>query len=135
MILMLLFDKKNIFSTIFLIIKFYSSNEGTLDSCNNLHSFYDRALYTHSPQWDTWFQCFVLTRKAIISTIVLKIKIYLLNRINLVSHNNLHFFVIGHYKHIFLIRIPDIDALDWQEKLFIPLVSLESKVIHRMRQT
>ena len=34
-------------------------------------------------------------------------------------------FVIEYNKHIFFIGIHDIDALVWQEKLFIPLVFLE----------
>ena len=44
-------------------------------------------------------------------------------------------FVIGHYKHIFLIGIHGFDAFDWHKKLFFPPFSLESMFIPQMRQT
>ena len=43
---------------------------------------------------------------------------------NLDTHNNLHSFCYGHYNHVLLIGIHDIDALDLQEKLFFPSFSL-----------
>ena len=44
-------------------------------------------------------------------------------------------FMIGHYNHILLFEMYDIDALVWQENLFFRPFSLESKFFHQMRQT
>ena len=44
-------------------------------------------------------------------------------------------FVIGHHKHIFLIRIHDIVASVSPKKLFFPHFLLESKFIHQIRET
>ena len=86
-----------------------------------------------SPHWDTWYWCSGFARKASLSTIFLIIKIHQSNETNLDTHNNLYSFCYGHYNHLLLIRIHDIDALDLQEKL-LPFL-LPSKFIHQMRQT
>ena len=44
-------------------------------------------------------------------------------------------FMIRHFDHHFIIRILDIDALVWQEKLFLRPLSFESQFICLARQT
>ena len=51
------------------------------------------------------------------------------------TRNNLHSFCYGHYNHVRLFRMHDIDALDLQEKLFFQSFSLSLMFIHKMRQT
>ena len=51
------------------------------------------------------------------------------------THNNLHSFCHGHYNHVLHIGIHDMDALDLQEKLFFPPISLLLKFICELRQT
>ena len=43
--------------------------------------------------------------------------------------------LIVHYKHILFIWRLNIDALVWQEKLFVPPFSLKSKFARQMGQT
>ena len=57
------------------------------------------------------------------------------NQANLNTRNNLRSFCYGYCNNDFLIDIHDINALDSQEKLFIPSFSLKSKFICEMRQT
>ena len=51
------------------------------------------------------------------------------------TRNNLHSFCYRLYNHVLIIGIHDIDALDLQEKLFLPPFSLQSMFIREMRQT
>ena len=69
------------------------------------------------------------------SIIFHRIKVHLSNKTNLDSHNSFHFFVIGHYNHVFLIGIHDIGALVWQEKYFFPPFSIKSKFNYQLKQT
>ena len=87
-----------------------------------------------SPHWDTRSWCFVFACKAFLSTIFLVINAHMWNRTNFNTSNNLHSYCYGHNNHVLHIRIHDIEALDLQEKLFFPLVSLLSKFICKMRQ-
>ena len=67
---------------------------------------------------------FRLARKAFLSAIFLMIKVHLSNKTNLDTDNNLHSFCYGHYNHVLLIGIHNINALDLVEKLFFPPFSL-----------
>ena len=115
-----LFVRKAFLSTIFLIIKVHSWHESNLDSYKNLNFSCDWALQSCSPNWDAWDWCFGFVSIAFLSTIFLIIKVQLWNESDLDFHNNLHTFCYGHYNHVHLIRIHNINDLIWQEKLFFP---------------
>ena len=74
-------------------------------------------------------------KKSFFYTVFLIIKVHPWNEANLDACNNLHSFCYGHYNHVHLIRIHEIDVLDLQENLFFPPFSLLLKFIHGMRQT
>ena len=73
-------------------------------------------------------------KKSFLSTIFLAIKVRPSNETDLDSCNKFHFFMIGHCIHVFLIKIHDINASVWKERLFFPPFSLESKFIYQLRQ-
>ena len=86
--------------------------------------FYDRALQSSSSHQDSQYQCFGLTRKALLSIIFLTIKVHPSNETNLDPVIISIFFGNGHCNHVLFNRIHDICALVWQEKLFSLLFSL-----------
>ena len=88
-----------------------------------------------SSHWDTRYWCFRFARKAHVPTIFLIIKVHLWNERNLDARNKLNSFCYGHYNHVLVIGLHDIDALDLQEKPFVPPFSLQSKFIRGIRQT
>ena len=51
------------------------------------------------------------------------------------THNNIHSFCYGQYNHVLLIGVQDFNALDLQEKLFFPPLSLKLMFAHEIRQT
>ena len=74
-------------------------------------------------------------RKAFLFTIVLIIKVYSWNEINMDTHNNLHSFCYWNYNHVLLIGVHDIDTMDLQEKLFVPPFSLYLMFVCGVGQT
>ena len=114
----LVWQEKLFLSPVFLRIKVHLLNRTNLDSRNNLY-FFVIGHFTFS-SLGTRYWCFSLARKAFLSTIFLIIKVYPSNKINLDSRNNLHSFCYWHSRYVHLIRIHDIDALIWQEKLLFP---------------
>ena len=82
------------------------------------------ALQLCSPYWDTRYWSFRFARKAFFSTIFLIINVHPWMESNLDTHSSLHFFCYGHHNHVLFIGIHDIDALDLQEKLLLPLFSI-----------
>ena len=61
-----------------------------------------------------------ILRKAFLFPNFLIINVHPSNETNLDTSNNLQSFCYGHYNHVHLIGIHDTDALDLQEKVFIP---------------
>ena len=102
---------------------------------NNLYSFCDWELQLCSPHWDTQYWCFGLAKKAFLFTIFLIINVQPWNGRNLDTYYNLHSFCYWHYNHVLHIGIHDMDALDLQEVLFFPPLSLKLVFICGMRQT
>ena len=67
---------------------------------------------------------FRFAKDAFLSIIFLVINIHLGNGTNFDARNNLYSYSYGHYNHVLPIEVKDIDALDLQEKLFFPPLSL-----------
>ena len=88
----LCFSKKAFFSSFLLRIKIHPSKEINMDSCNNLHHFHDSPSQTYFPHSDTKYWCFGLAGKACLSTIFLRIKVYLLIETNDDSCCNRYYF-------------------------------------------
>ena len=88
-----------------------------------------------SSYWDTWYWCFVFERKVFLSIIFLIIKVHSRNETNMATIITFIPFVIGHYNHVHLIGIKDIDAFNLQEKLFFPPSFLSLMFTREMRQT
>ena len=76
-----------------------------------------------------------ICKKSFLSTIFLVINVHPWYETNLDTPNNLHSICYGHYNHIPLIGIHDIDVLDLQEKLSFPSFSLQLIFIRDIRQT
>ena len=122
------FAKKAFLSTIFHRIKVRPSIETNHNSRNHLYSFGDWVLLSCSPLWDTWYWCFGSIRENFLSTIFCRIKVHPSNETNLYSHNNLHFFVIGHYNHVPLIGIHDISVFGLARKTLLSIIFFIIKV-------
>ena len=112
------FERKSFLSTIFLIINVHPWNETNLDAHNNQCSFhfwhYNHILCTGMHDIDS----LDLQEKAFRSTIFLIINVPPWNVTNLATQYNLHSFHYGYCNRVLHIGIHDIDALDFQEKLF-----------------
>ena len=93
------------------------------------------AVQSYSFHWDTRYWCSRFCRKSFSSIIFLIIKVHLRNESNLNTHNNLYSSSYWHYNHALHIETHDIDALDLQEKLFLPPLSSKSMFILDIRQT
>ena len=70
----------------------------------------------------------VFARKAFLFTILLRLNVYLSNKTDVDSYNNLCSFKIKYYNHVHLIGIHDTNALVWQEKAFLFTILLRIKV-------
>ena len=68
-----------------------------------------------------------ICKKRFLSIIFCIIKVYSWSKTNVDTCNNLYSFCYGHYNHILLIGIHDIDALDLQKKLFFSIILLTIK--------
>ena len=132
-IFVLWFCKKHFFSTNFLRIKVRLSNKKNMDSCNNLHSFYYWADIVLIGIYNT---CALVSQEKLFSTIFLETKSLRQVRQTWIPIIISFFFVIGHHKHVLLIRIHSICAFVSQEKLFFfhHLSSNQSSSIKRDKQ-
>ena len=118
------FARKAFLSIVFPIIKVRPRNMSNWDSHNNLHSFYDWALQSCSPHWDTRNWCFGFAWKAFHSTIFHIVKVHVWDKANIDTRNNLHSFCYRHYNQVLHFGIHDIGALDLREQLFFLPFSL-----------
>ena len=83
----------------------------------------------------TRYWCFRFAAKAFLSAIFLIINVYPWNKSNMDTYNNPHSFHYGHYTHVLHVGIHNIDAFDFQEKLFLPPFYIKLMFIREMSQT
>ena len=112
MMLLLWFGRKALLSTILHIIKVHLLIEKNLDSHNNLHFLWLRTTIMFS------------SLRHMILMLWFSLKSFLFHHIPYNQSLSIkwvsNLFVIGHYNHVLLIGICDIDAFVWQAKVFFP---------------